>query len=135
MTNQRARFIARMSFGLTAVFVASASWAQQEPRPADPKEGAVLPSQESPLRRSPSTTDVNGKSVPVTSEKLVLADPDSKMYMPCRGPNDSKSTDAASKPIKLNPKAAVLSEEAAKQHGFKPSAHQVDCPKQEAEKK
>jgi hypothetical protein len=31
--------------------------------------------------------------------------------------------------VKLNPKAAVLSEEAAKQHGYKPSPHKVDCPK------
>jgi hypothetical protein len=81
------------------------------------------------VRQPPSSSDADGKSAPATPEKRVLADPDSKMYMPCREPNDSRSSDEASKGIKLNPKAAVLSEEAAKQHGFKPSPHKVDCPK------
>lgn len=82
------------------------------------------------MRQPPAPTDINGKSIPVKTEKLVLADPASKMYMPCRDPNDSKSSDDAAGDIKLNPKAAVLSEEAAKQHGYKPSPHKVVCPKQ-----
>jgi hypothetical protein len=124
-------FIARVGIGFTALLVTSAALAQQAPAASAPKETAELaPAQESPMRQPPSTTDVNGKSVPVKAEKLVLADPDSKLYMPCRDANDSSSTDDASKSIKLNPKASVLSEEAAKQHGFKPSPHPVDCPKQ-----
>ena len=125
------RLIARLSVGLTAMLLASASWAQQDPRASEPKEDARLaPSQEAPIRQPPSTSDVNGKSVPAKSEKLVLADPASKLYMPCRDANDLGSAEAASKPIKLNPKAAVLTEEAAKQHGYRPSAHKVVCPKQ-----
>jgi hypothetical protein len=131
MIKQHARFLARMGIGFTAILVTSATWAQQDPAATEPAKepAASTPAQEAPLRQPPSTTDVNGKSVPAAPEKRVLADPDSKMYMPCRDPNESKSTDDASKSIKPNPKASVLSEEAAKQHGFKPSPHKVDCPK------
>ena len=132
------KYFGRMSVGVAAVLLTSVSWAQQaspapDARPAtDPKEGVILaPSQETPMRQPPSDLDVNGKSVPVKTEKLVLADPASKMYMPCRDPSESSSTDDdASKSVKLNPKASVLTEEAAKQHGYKPSPHKVVCPKQ-----
>ena len=129
--NHQTRFIARMSVGIAAVLVTCASWAQQAPPTTDPNDGAVLaPAQESPMRQPPAPTDVNGKSIPAKTEKLVLADPASKMYMPCRDPNDAKSSDDAESAIKPNPKASVLSEEAAKQHGYKPSPHKVVCPKQ-----
>ncbi len=109
-----------------ALLMASAAWSQQ------PIVGETVPVQESPARQPPTTTDVNGKSIPAKREKLVFADPDTKMYMPCHDPNEVKSTgDEASRP-KPNPKGAVMSEEAAKQHGYKPSAHGVDCPKQGA---
>jgi hypothetical protein len=128
---QRARFIARVCIGLTAALVTCTAWAQKAPVESDPKETAELaPAQESPMRQPPSASDVNGKSVPAKSEKLVLADPDSKMYMPCRDPNEASSVDDAANTIKPSPKSAVLSEEAAKQHGFKPSPHKVVCPKQ-----
>jgi hypothetical protein len=131
MLNQQPSLIARTSIGLAALLVTSASWGQQDPAAGSRKEAAEsVPAQESPLRQPPTTTGVDGKSVPATTEKLVLADPASKMYMPCRDPNDSKSTDDDSKGIKPNPKAAVLTEEAAKQHGYKPSPHKVVCPKQ-----
>jgi hypothetical protein len=130
MIKQSAGFVAAMSIGLAAALVTTASWAQQEPaRPGAKEVAESTPSQESPVRQPPSAPAADGKSTPATPEKRVLADPDSKMYMPCRDPNDSRSTDDASKSIKPNPKAAVLSEEAAKQHGFKPSPHKVDCPK------
>jgi hypothetical protein len=126
---QQARFVARICVGLTALLVASASLAQTPPT-ADAKDGAELaPAQESPMRQPPSAADVNGKSAPVKAEKLVLADPDSKMYMPCRDPNESSSVDETASTVKPSPKSAVLSEEAAKQHGFKPSPHKVVCPK------
>ena len=124
------KFVAGVCIGLTAVVMTSASWAQQAPVTAPPKDGAQLtPSEESPPRQPPSNVDANGKSVPATAEKLVLADPATKLYMPCRDRNDSLSADEAAKSPKLNPKAAVLSEEAAKQHGYKPSPHKVVCPK------
>jgi hypothetical protein len=117
------KLISRTCIGLAAVLLTSVSWAQQAPAES-------VPSEESPVRAPPATTDANGKPLPVATEKLVLADPDSKMYMPCRDPNDSTSRDDESKSVKPNPKAAVLSEEAAKQHGYKPSPHKVVCPKQ-----
>ena len=126
---QHARFIARMTLGVAAVVATSIAWTQQAPASADPKETAeTAPSQESPIRQPPTETGIDGKSVAAKPEKRVLADPDSKMYMPCREANDSSSADDSSNRIKPNPKAAVLSEEAAKQHGFKPSPHKIDCP-------
>jgi hypothetical protein len=114
--------ITRAIVGLAAVVLASASWAQQAQE--------SVPSQESPVRSAPpSTVDADGKSVAAPGEKLVLADPATKMYMPCRDANDALSPDEAAKSPKLNPKAAVLSEEAARQHGYKPSPHKVTCPK------
>jgi len=117
-----------MSLGLIVALFASASWAQQDPVTDGEREAAkAVPTDEAPIRQPPRTVDANGKPIPVPTENLVLADPATKLYMPCRGPNDLKPDD--SKSVKLNPKAAVLSEEAAKQHGYKPSPHKVDCPK------
>lgn len=123
--------IARSSLGFAAILVSSLCWSQQESRASDPAKDPAKAAivDETPVRQPPTTTDINGKSVPAVEEKLVLADPDTKLYMPCRGPNDLRPDDD-SKSFKLNPKASVLSEEAAKQHGYKASAHKVDCPKQ-----
>lgn len=121
--------IARIGVGLAAVLLTVPSWAQQAPKPGvEERPVQRVPSTETPVRQPLSTQDEDGKSVPAKQEKLVLADPDSKLYMPCRDPNDKSTEDSANRP-KLNPKAAVLSEEAAKQHGYKASAHAVDCPK------
>jgi len=72
-----AHWIPRMSLGLAALLVASAPWAQQAPATPDPKNDGVQksPSDESPIRQPTVATDVNGKSIPATQEKLVLADP------------------------------------------------------------
>ncbi len=43
------------------------------PMPKQAEKTVVV--DEAPLRQPPTTTDENGKSVPVASEKLVLADP------------------------------------------------------------
>lgn len=126
-----AHLIARMSIGLAALLVTSAPWAQEAPATPDPRNDGIQrsPSEETPARQPTVATDVNGKSIPATREKLVLADPATKLYMPCRDVNESSETDESPNRVKLNPKAAVLSEEAAKQHGYKPSPHKVDCPK------
>ncbi|RYZ68043.1 MAG: hypothetical protein EOP08_01450 [Proteobacteria bacterium] len=128
---QHTGLLPRVALGLTAALLATSTFAQVGPVGADAKNDGVQrsPSDETPVRQPTVATDVNGKSIPATEEKLVLADPESKMYMPCRDPNESKSTDDSSSTVKLNPKAAVLSEEAAKQHGYKPSPHKVVCPK------
>ena len=129
--NTKHAAIARTSLGFTAILMTSFCWAQQASRTTEPANDSskTVVVDETPVRQPPTTTDANGKSIPAVAEKLVLADPDTKLYMPCRGPNDLRPDDD-SKSFKLNPKAAVLSEEAAKQHGYKPSAHKVDCPKQ-----
>src|SRR5689334_6273218 len=98
MLNPQANLIARIGFAVAAALVTSASWAQQAPAKADPKEAdKTVVVDEAPLRQPPTTTDESGKSVPVASEKLVLADPATKMYMPCRDANDSLSTEEAAK--------------------------------------
>jgi hypothetical protein len=125
-TLQQQRFVARLGIGVGCLLMASAAWAAEPAKEAT----EAVPVEETPVRQPPTTTDANGKTVAAAPEKLVLADPASKMYMPCRDPNDSKSTDDDSASIKPNPKAAVLSEEAAKQHGYKPSPHKATCPKQ-----
>ena len=126
-----ARLTTRIGIAVATLLVATASWTQEAPPSTDPRNDGVQrsPSDESPPRQPTVATDVNGKSIPATQEKLVLADPATKLYMPCRDANESSQTDESPNRIKLNPKAAVLSEEAAKQHGYKPSPHKVDCPK------
>lgn len=127
--NQHIRPVSRVGLCVGAAFLTAAAWAQQTGPTTQPRKDAsqAVPAEETPIRRPPTTVDTEGKSVPTTPEKLVLADPDSKMYMPCRGPNDIRPDDDG-KGVKPNPRAAVMSEEAAKQHGFKGSAHKVDCP-------
>jgi hypothetical protein len=126
---QQDKFVARMCISVAFAAGASGAWAQQEAPADDLKDTAATATpQESPIRQSPTATDAAGKSLPARVEKLVLADPDSKMYMPCRDPNEMKTDDSTG--FKTNPKAAVMSEEAAKQHGYKGSAHKVVCPKQ-----
>lgn len=125
-----APWIARIGIGCAALLVATAPWAQETPATPRTDDGVQKsPSDESPVRQPTVATDVNGKSIPATQEKRVLADPATKRYMPCRDATEASETEDAANRPKLNPKAAVLSEEAAKQHGYKPSPHKVDCPK------
>lgn len=126
---QQDRFIARMCISFALAAGISGAWAQQEVPADDLKDTAVSTTpQDNPIRQPPTATGESGKSIPVKPEKLVLADPDSKMYMPCRDANDMKTDDSTG--FKVNPKASVMSEEAARQHGYKGSAHKVVCPKQ-----
>jgi len=118
------------TLGLATLLLAGASLAQEAQR-TQPRDGAkTVVVDEAPLRQPPTTTDADGKTVAPKTEKLVLADPDTKLYMPCRDENDTTVIEDESKEVKLNPNAAVLSEEAAKQHGYKAGAHKVKCPKQ-----
>jgi hypothetical protein len=116
---------------VAALAISAVAAAQQAPPPAEPKESPAKASvtNETPVRQPPTTVDENGKTVPAKTEKLVLADPDSKMYMPCRDAGESSSSLQTPSAAKPSPKSAVLSEEAAKQHGYRPSPHKVVCPK------
>jgi hypothetical protein len=146
MNTSSMRPVSRTVTSLAAAsLLASFSWAQQPPSGGTPPSSDAPPSEvtaadapkdasqatvvdQAPLRQPPTETGIDGTSVPKVVEKRVLADPATKRYMPCRDANDAKSSDADASPVKLNPKAAVLSEEAAKQHGYKSSPHKVDCP-------
>lgn len=60
-------------------------------------------------------------------ESRVLADPDTRLYMPCRT-GDERESNGSVDSYKPNPKATVMTEEAAKAKGFRASAHKVPCP-------
>lgn len=82
------------------------------------------PSQTSPAQ-PPATIGAN-RPVVARGELRVLADPSSKMYMPCRSADEVVDPDAT--PYTPNPKATVMTEDAAKAKGFRASAHKVSCP-------
>ena len=89
LMKQHAKFLVRGMTLTVAALVTSTAWAQQEAAPAEPETETAesAPTQETPIRQPPSNADAAGAPPPTKVEKLVLADPDSKMYMPCRDPN------------------------------------------------
>ncbi|MET0292533.1 MAG: hypothetical protein ABW136_09235 [Steroidobacteraceae bacterium] len=92
--------------------------------------GATLTTFAQDARTAPRATAVPVSPAAVTPPKVsrVLADPASKMYMPCRGDDDLSSAAPSDDEYKANPNATVMTEEAAKAKGFRASAHKVACP-------
>ncbi len=125
-TNSASRLSTRpwLALGTLSALLAGAALAQTPAR----TETNVVDRVKAEPTEPPPSTDANGKPLPVRGEVRVLADPDTKLYMPCRGKDDLRASDSNPDNFKPNPKATVITEESAKQHGFKASAHKVTCP-------
>jgi hypothetical protein len=78
---------------------------------------------------APPTTAiaVDGRAKPAPEPQKVLADPDTKMYAKCMAADDQPAPDSNQPKYVRPPKAQVMTEEAAKAGGFRPSAHKVSC--------
>lgn len=91
---------------------------------------------QTPITASPSTPTTapttviaaNGKPVEAVAPSKVLADPDTRIYSRCTTGHEHDPPAQGEAPYKPNPKAQVMTEEAAKAKGFKEGAHKVACP-------
>ena len=69
----------------------------------------------------------NGKRVAAPEQPKVLADPDNGVYHHCTTSAEREAKDSGDATYTPNPKAQLMTEEAAKQKGLKQAAHKVAC--------
>jgi hypothetical protein len=80
-----------------------------------------------PSSAPPTAVGASGKPIVAADQSKVLADPETRVYSRCRTADEQKAPGENDPGYTPNPKAQVMSEEAAKAKGFKAGAHKVTC--------
>ena len=87
----------------------------------------AVPPSSTPPASPPTAVGADRKTPDARPPSKVLADPDTKIYSRCATGEEPGARDPGDDSYTPNPKAQVMTEEAARAKGFKEGAHRVPC--------
>jgi hypothetical protein len=120
-------FSAALGAALCAATLSAVAQTPNTNAPAQAPPTSTSTSAAPPSATPPTAVGADGKPLVKSDPPRVLADPDLKLYSRCTTGDEHEAADPGDSPYKPNPKAQVMTEEAAKAKGFKAGAHRVAC--------